>query len=105
MKEVTDTTFNHEVLAEKGMVVVDFWAPWCGPCLTSAPAFEAIAKDRPDIKFVKVNVDDCRDTPATYGVRGIPTFILFENGNVVDVHVGAVTKSMLQGLIAKAPKQ
>jgi thioredoxin 1 len=87
--EVTDTTWGDEVLSSDKPVLVDFWAAWCGPCRMLAPTVEAVAeKYRDKAKVVKLNVDENVESPAKYGIRGIPTLILFHNGQEVDRHVG-----------------
>ena len=100
---VTDKSFELEVLKSNMPVLVDFWATWCAPCKAIAPIVEEMA-DTYDgkIKIAKMNVDENPSTPGKYGVRGIPTLILFKKGEVVDQVVGAVPKSQVQGLIAKA---
>ncbi len=96
VKSISDLEFAREVLQEKKPVLVDFWAEWCGPCKMIAPIVEQIAVDfATRLKVVKVNVDENPQTPAQYGVRGIPNLILFKNGNVVANKVGALSKSQL----------
>ena len=99
--EANDITFNDEVMKETGMVVVDFWAPWCGPCTASAPIFEKAAGETSDVKFVKINIDECIDIPTKYHIRSIPTFLVFEGGNIKDRHVGTISRSVLEKLIKK----
>lgn len=100
---VTDKSFDLEVLKSDMPVLVDFWATWCAPCRAIGPIVEEMAETYSGkIKVAKMNVDDNPATPGRYGVRGIPTLILFKKGEVVDQVVGAVPKSQVQGLIAKA---
>jgi thioredoxin 1 len=77
---VTDTTFQAEVLESETPVLVDFWAPWCGPCRVIAPILEEIAAERDDLRIVKLNIDENMETPMQYGIMAIPTMILFRNG-------------------------
>ena len=78
--DVTDTTFQAEVLESETPVLVDFWAPWCGPCRVIAPILEEIAAERDDLRIVKLNIDENMQTPANLGILAIPTMILFRNG-------------------------
>ena len=99
---VTDKSFEDEVLKSEIPVLVDFWATWCAPCKAIAPIIEEMAATYDGkIKIAKVNVDENPSTPGKYGVRGIPTLILFKKGEVVDQLVGAVPKSQISGLVQK----
>ena len=100
---VTDKNFSAEVLNADLPVLVDFWATWCAPCRSISPIVEDLAKDfRGKVKVAKLNIDENPGTPSQYGVRGIPTLILFKGGKVVDQIVGAVPKSRLVALVEKA---
>jgi len=97
-RSVTDRSFNEDVLGAGKPVLVDFWAEWCGPCRMIAPALEEISNELGDrVEIVKLNIDEDPVTPARYGVRGIPTMILFKNGEPAATRVGAAPKSQLQG--------
>jgi thioredoxin 1 len=100
--EISDDTFDAEVLKSEKPVLVDFWAPWCGPCKAIAPVFEQLSNDYSgQVKFAKCNVDDNPSTPANYGIRAIPTLILFKEGQQVDQIVGMADKSKLEASIKK----
>src|SRR6187431_323136 len=96
IKHVSDATFESDVLKSGTPVLVDFWAEWCGPCKMIAPHLEAIAAELGDkVQVIKVNIDENPLTPTKYGVRGIPTLMLFMNGEVAATKVGALPKSKL----------
>jgi thioredoxin 1 len=101
-KEVTDNSFEQEVLKSEKPVLVDFWAEWCGPCRMLAPTVDAIAEEYSDTAVVvKLNVDDNPSTAAAYGIRGIPTLILFSGGREVERVVGATSKESISRMIEK----
>ncbi len=96
-KSVTDQSFASDVLGADGPVLVDFWAEWCGPCRMIAPALEEISNELGGrVTVAKLNIDENPDAPARYGVRGIPTMILFKNGQPAATKVGAAPKSQIQ---------
>jgi thioredoxin 1 len=97
---VTDESFENEVLKSNDPVLVEYWAEWCGPCKMIAPVLEEIATEyAAKLKVAKLNIDANPDTPPKYGIRGIPTLMLFKDGNVEATKVGAVSKSQLSAFI------
>jgi len=100
--EITDSNFQTDVLASDKPALVDFWAEWCGPCRMIAPTVEAIAEDYQDkARVYKMNVDENMNVPQQYGIRGIPTLILFKGGQEVERIVGAVTREAIARVIDK----
>ena len=96
-KAITDDSFESDVLNADGPVLVDFWAEWCGPCKMIGPALEEISDELGEkVTIAKLNIDDSPETPGKYGVRGIPTMILFDKGQKVEEKVGAAPKSQLK---------
>ena len=100
IKHVSDASFEAEVLKAQGPVLVDYWAEWCGPCKMIAPVLDDIASTyEGKLTIAKLNIDENQETPAKHGVRGIPTLMLFKDGEVAATKVGALSKSQLQAFL------
>ncbi len=97
---VTDASFEEDVLKNEGLVLVDFWAEWCGPCKTIAPSLEELSSEMAgEVTVAKINIDENPNTPTKYGVRGIPTLMLFKDGEVAGTKVGASPKGQIEDWI------
>ncbi len=94
--ELTDNNFNQKILESTGVTLVDFWAPWCGPCRQLSPIVDELSKDMAGaVEVYKCNIDENPETPSKYAVRGIPTLMIFKDGKLVDTKVGALSKTAL----------
>ncbi len=101
--QVSDADFEQEILKSDLPAMVDFWAAWCGPCRAIAPVVEELARDyQGKVKVAKMNVDENARTPAQYGIRAIPTLIIFKGGQVVEQITGAVSRSIIESALKKA---
>ena len=100
--DVTDATFQSEVLEAEGPVLVDFWAPWCGPCRVVHPVLEEMDAERDDLKIVSINTDENQETTARYQVLSIPTLILFKDGEIAKKVIGALPKRRLEAELEPA---
>jgi thioredoxin 1 len=95
-KETNDNSFSKDVIESKSLTLVDFWAPWCGPCRQLTPLIDELSKDMEGkMEVFKCNIDENPETPSKYAVRGIPTLMIFKNGKLIDTKVGALPKSAL----------
>ncbi len=102
VNEVTDATFEGDVLQAERPVIVDFWAPWCGPCKRISPVLDEISEAREDVQFVKLNVDDNPATAMNYSISSIPTILRFEGGEITQRAVGALPKQQLSAQLGLA---
>lgn len=98
---VTDADFENDVLKSDKPVIVDFWAEWCGPCKQFGPVFEEVSNNMADVTFAKVNIDENPEAPTKYGVRGIPTMLMFKNGEVAAMKVGNTSKGDFESWISE----
>ena len=100
IKHTTDATFEADVLKSEALVLVDYWAEWCGPCKMIAPILDEVSKDyHGRLQIAKMNVDENRDVPAKFGIRGIPTLMLFKDGQLAATKVGALSKAQLTAFL------
>ena len=102
LPDVTDSSFQSEVIEADGPVLVDFWAPWCGPCRVVHPILEEISNERDDLRIVSINVDDNQQTAAQYEILSIPTLLLFKDGEIAKRVIGALPKKRLEAELEPA---
>lgn len=102
LPEITDSNFQAEVVEHETPTLVDFWAPWCGPCRLVSPVLEQIDGEREDMRVVKLNVDENQQTAAQFGVMSIPTMILFKNGRAIHQIIGALPKQRIESQLDDA---
>jgi thioredoxin 1 len=102
LPDVTDSSFNDEVIEAEGPVLVDFWAPWCGPCRVVHPILEEISNERDDLRIVSINVDDNQQTAAKFEILSIPTLLLFKDGEIAKRVIGALPKKRLEAELEPA---
>ena len=97
--KTSDSTFQDDISFESNLVLVDFWAEWCGPCKQISPILDEIANEKDNLNILKLNIDDNPVTPQKYNVRGIPTLMLFKDGKLIDTKIGSLPKSSLEDWI------
>lgn len=103
-KEITEQTFDQEVLKSKGLVIIDFWAPWCGPCRMLSPILEEVDKTG-KVKVMKVNVDENQSLAALFGISSIPTMVLFKDGEPISARIGVMSLPQIMAWVESASKQ
>lgn len=99
VQEVTDSSFEKDVLKSDKAVIIDFWANWCAPCRAMAPIFEELSKEMPDVKFVKIDVDDNQHTASKYNIMSIPAFLIFNKGKEIGREIGGMPKAAIKARI------
>jgi thioredoxin 1 len=99
VQNITDQDFKKEVTESSGYVLIDFWAPWCGPCKQLGPVLDEVSKITKEVKFLKINIDDNPEVASELGIRSIPTLILFKDGEKLDTRLGAMSATALQAWI------
>ena len=97
--KTSDSTFQDDISSQSNLVLVDFWAEWCGPCKQISPTLEEIANEKENLNILKLNIDENPATPQKYNVRGIPTLMLFKDGKLIDTKIGSLPKSSLEDWI------
>ena len=97
--KTSDSTFKDDISSQSNLVLVDFWAEWCGPCKQISPILEEIANEKDNLNILKLNIDENPATPQKYNVRGIPTLMLFKDGKLIDTKIGSLPKSSLEDWI------
>ena len=98
--KTSDSTFQDDISSQSNLVLVDFWAEWCGPCKQISPILEEIANEKDNLNILKLNIDENPATPQKYNVRGIPTLMLFKDGKLIDTKIGSLPKSSLEDWIS-----
>ena len=99
INKTSDSTFQDDISSQSNLVLVDFWAEWCGPCKQISPILEEIANEKDNLNILKLNIDENPVTPQKYNVRGIPTLMLFKDGKLIDTKIGSLPKSSLEDWI------
>ena len=97
--KTSDSTFQDDISSQSNLILVDFWAEWCGPCKQISPILEEIANEKDNLNILKLNIDENPATPQKYNVRGIPTLMLFKDGKLIDTKIGSLPKSSLEDWI------